>query len=324
MKYVPPLGSIDPDASYVDGNPGLGVEGTKVPAAAIEHGMREIHHAIVAAGLTPDDEDLTQLASAIAALTNPIPTGIVSAYAFTTAPSGWVMVSNKTIGDASSNATNRANADTWLLFKGLWESFTDAECPIYTSAGALSTRGASAAADYALHKAMTTIDVRGRIIAGLDNMGGTAANRMNVTLTGTKASTSNGIITGLSSTSGLCVGMKAFGTGIGAGAVISSIDSASQVTLSVNSSSTGSTTIRFGIVDGATQGATGGSHIHQLTIGQMPNHDHGQAGRWTASGIAIAGDSDSPFYTAGGASQGGDQAHPNLPPVIMLPYIIKL
>lgn len=63
--------------------------------------------------------------------------------------------------------------------------------------------------------------------------------------TGTRASTGNGIITGLTDTSQLVVGMEASGTGIGASAVISSIDSATQVTLSVNNTATGTATVTF-------------------------------------------------------------------------------
>lgn len=62
---------------------------------------------------------------------------------------------------------------------------------------------------------------------------------------GTRASTGNGIITGLSDTSQLCRGMKASGTGINASAEISTIDSATQVTLTTNSTSTGTDTITF-------------------------------------------------------------------------------
>ena len=36
MKYVPPLGATDPNASYQDGNPEAGILGSIVPAAAIE------------------------------------------------------------------------------------------------------------------------------------------------------------------------------------------------------------------------------------------------------------------------------------------------
>jgi len=67
MDYVPPIGGAA-DAPYVDANPALGVDGSPVPAAAIEHSMREIVAVIAAAGLTPDRENLAQLLTAISAL----------------------------------------------------------------------------------------------------------------------------------------------------------------------------------------------------------------------------------------------------------------
>lgn len=68
MQYAPPIGSTDPNAPYIDANPGAGIEGSAVPAAAIEPSMREIVAVITAAGLTPSDTDLTQLLKAIKAL----------------------------------------------------------------------------------------------------------------------------------------------------------------------------------------------------------------------------------------------------------------
>ena len=65
MKYVPPLGATDPNASYQDGNPEAGIFGSIVPAAAIERPQREILNVLTAAGLTPSDTDLTQLLAAI-------------------------------------------------------------------------------------------------------------------------------------------------------------------------------------------------------------------------------------------------------------------
>ena len=67
MKYVPPVGGTT-DQSYVDGDPSTGVEGSPVPAAAIEHPMREIVAIIVAAGLLPATNVLTQLRDALYAL----------------------------------------------------------------------------------------------------------------------------------------------------------------------------------------------------------------------------------------------------------------
>lgn len=68
MKYVPPLGATDPNASYHDGNPEAGILGSIVPAAAIERPQREILSVLAAAGIVPSDTDNAQLAAAISAL----------------------------------------------------------------------------------------------------------------------------------------------------------------------------------------------------------------------------------------------------------------
>lgn len=68
MQYVPPLGSTDPNASYVEGNPSAGIRGSFPTAGGYEAMMREIVNAIASAGLTPNATDLTQLAQAIKAL----------------------------------------------------------------------------------------------------------------------------------------------------------------------------------------------------------------------------------------------------------------
>jgi len=68
MRYVQPLGISDVNASYIDGNPALGIEGSVFPAAAAEHPMREIVHVIKEAGLEPSGQDLTQLFQAIIAI----------------------------------------------------------------------------------------------------------------------------------------------------------------------------------------------------------------------------------------------------------------
>lgn len=72
--------------------------------------------------------------------------------ASTTAPTGTLATNGGTIGNASSGGTARANADTSALFAVLWSSTTNAELVIQTSAGTPTTRGASAAADFAANK----------------------------------------------------------------------------------------------------------------------------------------------------------------------------
>lgn len=65
MKYNAPAGNSDPNASYVTGNAVTKVKGSAVPAEAVEFPQREIVAAILAAGLVPENGDLTQLKKAI-------------------------------------------------------------------------------------------------------------------------------------------------------------------------------------------------------------------------------------------------------------------
>lgn len=84
---------------------------------------------------------------------------------------GWVRDNGRTIGSASSGATERANADTSALFAWLWSNFSNTICPVSTG------RGANAAADFAANKTITLPDKRGYIPGGLDDMGNSAASR---------------------------------------------------------------------------------------------------------------------------------------------------
>jgi len=90
------------------------------------------------------DDLVTTLQGAITALTPP--TGRLQPTWQATPDTGWIMLDDGTIGDASSSATNRANADTSALFTLLWTNCTDGEAAV--SGG----RGANAAADFAAHK----------------------------------------------------------------------------------------------------------------------------------------------------------------------------
>lgn len=121
---------------------------------------------------------LTRLAAAVQNLL--VPTGTVMDYTGTTAPTAWVLADGKTIGGASSGATERANVDTLALFTLLWDNYTNTELVIQDSAGTPTTRGASAANDFAANKRLPLPDCRGRVRAGKDNMGGTTASRITV------------------------------------------------------------------------------------------------------------------------------------------------
>jgi hypothetical protein len=90
---------------------------------------------------------------------------------------GFVRANGRTIGSATSGATERANADCQTLFQYLWD--TDANLAV--SGG----RGASSAADWAANKTIVTPDWRGRALAFLDDMGNAAAGRLTSTYFGT-------------------------------------------------------------------------------------------------------------------------------------------
>lgn len=81
------------------------------------------------------------------------------------------------------------------------------------------------------------------------------------------------------------------------------------------------TSASAGGVDGGTLGASGGVEEHQLTISEMPAHTHtvGNAPRAYAGGADCIAEGG--VYNT--SSSGGDTAHTNTQPTIVLNYIIK-
>jgi microcystin-dependent protein len=84
--------------------------------------------------------------------------------------SGFVRGNGRTIGSATSGATERANADTQSLFEYLW----GADANLSVSGG----RGASANADWTANKTIALPDCRGRVIASPDGMGNSPAGQL--------------------------------------------------------------------------------------------------------------------------------------------------
>ncbi|MBN8968934.1 MAG: hypothetical protein J0G95_10790 [Rhizobiales bacterium] len=92
---------------------------------------------------------------------------------------GWVRLNGRTIGSATSGATERANSDCQSLFEYLW----GADASLAVSGG----RGVSANADWTANKTITLPDAAGRVIAGLDDMGAGTKGRLTATYFGTAA-----------------------------------------------------------------------------------------------------------------------------------------
>lgn len=90
-------------------------------------------------------------------------------YTFKTAPStGWIIVNNGgSIGDATSGASIRANADTFPLFSLLYTALSDTQAPLNNGG-----RTGNALADFNAHKAMTLPALAGRSPVGAGTVAG--------------------------------------------------------------------------------------------------------------------------------------------------------
>ena len=149
-----------------------------------------------------------QDADYVAAITDAPRTGDIRMSMNSFAPFGWVAMNDGTIGSPTSNATNRANADVYPLYELIWSSIDADFAPVYTSAGAASSKGASASADYVANKQLQLTRTLGRVLAGAwggSTQAGLATTKLSPTITsvdfGTekiKLSSATGLMTGAS------------------------------------------------------------------------------------------------------------------------------
>jgi hypothetical protein len=102
-----------------------------------------------------------------------LPAGSPIAQLTTTIPAGQVSANGLTVGNAASNATSRANADTFWLFSFLWTNC--ASCSLFNSTGSIVSKGATASADFAANDAIATINMNGTGLIGADSQNGTTS-----------------------------------------------------------------------------------------------------------------------------------------------------
>lgn len=193
LLYFFAAGTTTPQSAYQDvaltlpyPNPIVLDSAGRVPAFYLADGQIKIRLAS-AAGVTQVAADNLLVIGASSGAGSPpsvdattvLATGDIKVRYGTGALAGFVRSNGRTIGSASSGGTERANADCEDLFLYLWTE--DANLTVSTG------RGASAAADWAANKNIALPDFRGRVIAGLDDMGNSAAGRRTTTYTGVAA-----------------------------------------------------------------------------------------------------------------------------------------
>lgn len=196
---------------------------------------------------------------------------------------GFVRMNGRTIGSATSGATERANADAQALFEYLWQS--DANLVVSTG------RGASSAADWAANKTIALPDGRGRVLAGLDDMGSSAAGRLTATYFGSAATT----------------------LGVAGGS------QSHTITIAEAPAHTFSGTTSTNNV----------GHTHtslQPTLKTGTPTSNGGGSVWLGADVSTSttGESAPHTHTFGGTTDGGGGAHSIVPPMILVTNYIKL
>ena len=116
MIYTPPVGGA-PGDPYIDANPGAGIDGSPVPAQAIEDTQREIVEVITAAGLTPSSGDLTQLRQAIQSFQQ-IPAGVIMDFGGAAAPTGYLLCNGAAVSRTTYAALFAAIGTTFGVGDG--------------------------------------------------------------------------------------------------------------------------------------------------------------------------------------------------------------
>jgi microcystin-dependent protein len=216
---------------------------------------------------------------------------VVKEYWGSDLPVGYVWANGTTIGDASSGATGRANADTVVAFTRLWNATSNTVFPIKDSSGAATTRGLTAAADFAAHKQLPVPDRRDVTTIGKTDMGGLSAR---------------GLV--LQSDTGIAV------------ATLGAIGGMSMVALTSNQNGTHTHTFT---------GSPLGSHSHSMDA-QVSNNGgvtslpaYGNIGAVQVN--AITTKSASAGTPAGTNSNSGlGEAHQNMQPTLVCNFIMKL
>ena len=252
---------------------------------------------------------------------------------------GWVRMNDKTIGNATSGATARANVDTFGLFKLIWDTFSTNQtlAPMYTSAGTPIAYGASPTLDFAISRRISLTKNLGRVMIGaLPEAANQAFTRAANTLVVTSSA---GFYTGMAITvsggglpSPLVAGTIYYAvvlsdTTLSLATTVANATASTPVVITLTTAGTGTIVS----VNSEVLGAYGGEEEHVLTIAEMPAHNH--PGSTVTIGNAVFSGGGGAGYSPVGAtpqaivtvaSQGGGIGHNTLPPYVGMNIFIKL
>lgn len=203
---------------------------------------------------------------------------------------GFVRLNGRTIGSASSGASERANADTQALFQYLW----GVDPNLVVSTG----RGASANADWVANKQLTLPDARNRALAGLGDMGNSDAARL--------TSTYFGVFTGANGTTlGAAGGAESETlTALQVPSITSGVSTALNINVDLLTSNPGT---GFGLTSFS---ANAGAQVFQA-FSQGASISQISAASATATGSASSNNT-------------GGQPHPIASPMILVTFYQKL
>jgi microcystin-dependent protein len=228
------------------------------------------------------------------------------------AHTGWVRCNARTIGSATSGASERAHADTEDLFKHLWAK--DANLAVSPS------RGASAAADWTANKQIALPDGRGNAFIGLDDMGGSAAGRLPDVTFGVGNSTTLGSRAGASShtlTTAQIPSHSHSASSASAGAHSHGVTGSTNATGNHNHSYTraqvNTTTYALG---GPTNTTSYNGGADSVNTGSDGSHSHSVTGSTDTHGGHA--------HSVTVESAGGGSSHNNVQPSLLVTFYIKL
>jgi hypothetical protein len=262
-------------------------------------------------------------------------TGDVKLTLKTAADTGWVLMNDGSIGNASSGATTRASADTEDLFTLLWTNTANAQCPVS------SGRGASAAADFAANKTITLPRALGRALAtygagsqtetGVDADVDIGNNELVVASNNSRWFTgmavtftlASGTVTGLTSGNTYYV-IRMSTTRISLASNLANAQNGTEIDFTAKSSPVWTITHSF---TARVLAETAGEETHALALNELTSHTHtisptplvNNIGQITVGGT-VGGD-------GGGATAqatGGNNAMNNMEPTLFLNVMIKL